>query len=250
MEPSFYAKEIRHQLGLNGPIDVYEVCNQLKVDIFEESLDIDGALLRKNGKARIIINSDIKYVSRKSFTVAHEIGHLSIPNHKDQNFYCTPLDIISFHSDRKMEVEANQFAAELLLPTIELQKELYMHPNFLFFNKIAEKYGASLTATIIKIIQLTDERIAIILSKDGTILWSSKSKSFPYKIKNGALDVNTFAYDFFKSQSLQEQAETVMASSWCLNVGKDIFITEESIVFDRLGIVLTLLSSNIGEEEL
>lgn len=55
---------------------------------------------------------------RKRFTIAHEIGHLLFNTSCDKSF-------LSFgFTKNPVEVEANQFAAELLIPLASLKKDL------------------------------------------------------------------------------------------------------------------------------
>jgi len=54
---------------------------------------------------------------RQRFTVAHEIGHLLL-GHTSNNF------ILDFYSRNPEEIEANQFAAELLMPLAMLKEDL------------------------------------------------------------------------------------------------------------------------------
>lgn len=55
---------------------------------------------------------------RKRFTIAHEIGHLLFNTSCDKS--SLPFDLIK----NPVEVEANQFAAELLIPLASLKKDL------------------------------------------------------------------------------------------------------------------------------
>lgn len=55
---------------------------------------------------------------RKRFTIAHEIGHLLFNTHCNKSFHS-----YDFVSD-PIETEANQFAAELLIPLASIKKDL------------------------------------------------------------------------------------------------------------------------------
>jgi hypothetical protein len=45
--PEYYAREVRHKLGLSGPIDVTEVATDLGVDVYEEDLDGPDGVLKQ-----------------------------------------------------------------------------------------------------------------------------------------------------------------------------------------------------------
>ncbi len=57
---------------------------------------------------------------RKRFTIAHEIGHLILNTSCNKSFFA-----FDFIKD-PIEVEANQFAAELLIPLVSIKKDLKM----------------------------------------------------------------------------------------------------------------------------
>lgn len=115
------ANIIRFELGLNGdPIeDIVKLLEKRGVIIHfmdYENLNLDnnrfdGVSSYVDGVPVILINKKIPD-SRKVFTIAHELGHIIM--HFD--FIIDPT--------RDIEKEANEFASELLLPTIEMQKVL------------------------------------------------------------------------------------------------------------------------------
>ncbi|MGE5586715.1 MAG: ImmA/IrrE family metallo-endopeptidase [Clostridia bacterium] len=115
LSPSQYARNLRFQLGLSGPVDVMAVADALGVPVYEEELDrFEGCLLWAGEKARILVRVSIRYESRKHFTIAHEFGHFYMPHHKRNAFSCTPQDIARYHGDLEHENEADEFAAEFL----------------------------------------------------------------------------------------------------------------------------------------
>lgn len=84
-----------------------------------------GMLLVVDGQSLISVKSSIREYPKKRFTVAHEMGHFSIPEHitKERYFFqCTDKDLNNFDKKGGKEAEANEFAAELLMPE-EMFKE-------------------------------------------------------------------------------------------------------------------------------
>jgi len=64
--------------------------------------------------------------TRRTFTLAHELGHILIPWHTGQ-FICKPDSIAAFEGSSKffhdeLGREANRFAAEFLMPTFYVQE--------------------------------------------------------------------------------------------------------------------------------
>lgn len=141
----------------------------------------EGILLKDNGNARIIISNNITNKGRKNFTLAHELGHYSIPTHTKGSFECIADFFNPFLRNPSDEVEANQFASELLLPEKLLKPILHTYkPDFESINELAEDCGTSLTATAIKFASLSDDCCILIATSDNRIKWFQKSPSFPY----------------------------------------------------------------------
>jgi Zn-dependent peptidase ImmA (M78 family) len=93
-----------------------------------EAEDISGLLYRVTGAAPVIgVNSTNPKV-RQRFTIGHELGHLTLNHGHDLilerlvrlNF----RDATSSTASDQEEIEANQFAAELLMPRDFLQHSL------------------------------------------------------------------------------------------------------------------------------
>lgn len=250
LPPLYYAQQLRSELGLSGPADMLEVASKLGIGVFEEPLDADGYLLRKGEDTRILINKRLGYEGRKSFTIAHEIGHFYMPHHQAKMYRCLGRDIEAYTRNNQMENEANEFAAEFLLPSRELDSYLKHPPNLDTVKEVSAAYGTSLTATAVKVVRLTCEKMAVVLSEAGEIKWVSRSQAFPYWVPRRQLHEWTYAYDYFVKGTLPLGPQKVLAAAWCEGVSRDAEIVEESVGFERLGIVLTLLYVPVGEDEL
>lgn len=92
------------------PVDVWAIANRLGVVIQEvEPIGWSGAVDSRTLPARIFLDRK-DAPTRKRFTIAHELGHLMV--HEPGQAY-RDLD---FRGHDRKEMEANQFAAELLMP--------------------------------------------------------------------------------------------------------------------------------------
>jgi hypothetical protein len=108
----------RHQNA--APVNVVSIANEFGVTVWEDRLDggISGKLFkdRVNGGPTgysIIVNAPESLV-RKRFTVAHEIAHFLL--HRNQASEIN--DDVYYRSglSSAMEMQANQVAAEILMP--------------------------------------------------------------------------------------------------------------------------------------
>jgi|ERR1051325_4541114 Zn-dependent peptidase ImmA (M78 family) len=88
--------------------------------------DVSGFLL-KQGRTSVIGVNSLHHPNRQRFTIAHEIGHFVLHNfdevHVDKSVVKL-RDKASSKGELREEVEANRFAAELIMPRNLLEREL------------------------------------------------------------------------------------------------------------------------------
>jgi Zn-dependent peptidase ImmA (M78 family) len=81
--------------------------------------DLSGALIRNSNEVVIGVNS-AHHEHRQRFTIAHEIGHFLLHEgmqlHVDQDFRINLRDSRSSTAEDVEEIDANRFAAQLLMP--------------------------------------------------------------------------------------------------------------------------------------
>jgi len=89
--------------------------------------DISGILIRE-GERKLIVVNEKHSVVRQRFTIAHEIAHLVLHRgeevHVDSAFLVNLRDPRSGNADNLEEVEANAFAANLLMPADWVRRAL------------------------------------------------------------------------------------------------------------------------------
>jgi Zn-dependent peptidase ImmA (M78 family) len=125
------AKELLSRHPAKGAwIDVFALAKKLPEVAAVQAMDLDddisGALLPvSEGKWLILVNQD-HAPTRQRFSVAHELGHLYLHQyrvpHADRTMKLR--DAQSSQGSAFEEIEANQFAAELLMPRDLLIKAL------------------------------------------------------------------------------------------------------------------------------
>jgi Zn-dependent peptidase ImmA (M78 family) len=123
------AAELRNAAGARSiPVDPVVIAEYLGCRVVAEhfSDDLSGVLIRKDGAATIAVNVGDSLL-RKRFTVAHECGHMAL-GHEGDLFVDkqvvnrrNPTSSLAI-DDR--EIEANQFAASLLMPRDEVVSHL------------------------------------------------------------------------------------------------------------------------------
>lgn len=164
-------------------LDIGEIA-ELNADGFIGGLLTDhersfGGILVKKGLNR----------HRRRFTIAHELGHFLIPTHqpvKAGQFLCSESDMARWSAreqDRaaRMEVEANQFAAGILLPAPSLRSFLkpYSDPDLHQMLAVHEHFDVSREAASRAYAKFKGEKIATIIVKEGRIYRIYKAPAFP-----------------------------------------------------------------------
>jgi len=243
-----YARALARGLP-GGTGDLFRLAPRLGLEIREATADgFDGALIRVREVplGAIVIRKSIREIGRKNFTLAHEIGHFLLPGHDQAELVCTKSDIGNWADGSKaIEREADEFAAELLMPTALVQRIVHSTvPSLQLIEKIAQRFHTSFSAAAWRYCDLTKEQCAIVWSNEGRIDWSKRSETFPFSLwKGNPLHDGTFAYRGFAGLAIPKQPQEVPASFWVS--GNDLAehrrLYEHSKVLPAYGSVISLL---------
>ena len=114
------------------PVPVEKIARSLGAWVRHSPLDEELAgMIYIKGSTPIIGVNSLHHPNRRRFTIAHEIAHLELHRdsiidqvHVDRRFPVLMRDANSATGTERMEIEANQFAAELLMPSSLLIKSL------------------------------------------------------------------------------------------------------------------------------
>jgi Zn-dependent peptidase ImmA (M78 family) len=145
-----------------APVPVEEIARKLGAQITYESFEgeISGMLYRDQGTAVIGVNSR-HAPTRQRFTVAHEIGHFLM--HEGQPVFIDRFVRVNWRDGEcsREEVQANTFAAELLMPRdltrTVVERTLYRRRDFTpqeFVGVLAKRFEVSAAAMQYRLINL------------------------------------------------------------------------------------------------
>jgi Zn-dependent peptidase ImmA (M78 family) len=235
------------RFGLDSRDRLTEIAEEFGIDVlYRPAESYDGALLRIRDAQRgcIVINSRIREESRKRFTLAHEIGHFVLPGQQEVSAPCKQQRIENWDADLyRPELEANRFAAEILMPRGLMAEFVQSEPSLESIRSIAQLCGTSLTASAVRLITLTPHRAAVVWSQNQKILWSKLSAGFVRWIRKGEVRENSFAVRCYRKQSVPDQLAPVPASAWLYEKGlqERAQIWEQSVRLKNYGAVLSLL---------
>lgn len=155
------AKQVLKAGGFNSvPIDIYGVAESLGIQVCFEEMEneVSGLLLVENGEATIAVNQ-AHHPNRQRFTTAHECAHFLLHSAGRDHLF---IDEAYFRNsassaglDRR-EIEANAFAAMLLMPKWLLQQELqgYEKITDLDIYRLAMRFGVSEQAMTLRLVKL------------------------------------------------------------------------------------------------
>jgi hypothetical protein len=246
-EPEDYARLLLSQLNITHVGELNEVLNPLRLTVHEtDATSFEGALVCRKDRSKgiIVLNTKIDEEGRKRFTVCHEVGHFILPGHGQISCRSTGLETYRA-SLAPQEVEANRVASELLLPT----KLIYpivtkKKATIALAKELGLEFQTSLTATVYKLVKVTEERCAIVWSADGAVRWFDRNEYFRQFVSLGLLDEQTVASRLFKDRSVREADGFVYAESWLIGDGLSgrIKLWEDSIYLPNFNSVLSILT--------
>ncbi|MGF1592299.1 MAG: ImmA/IrrE family metallo-endopeptidase [Kiloniellaceae bacterium] len=126
--------------------------------------DIDGLTLRPSGMRPVIFLNKDRPADRMRFSLAHEFAHVVL--------HPFPYE--------EMEKEANEFAAELLMPRRSILPDLRRRISIPYLGKLKLKWRVAMSAILYRA-----KAVGAIQGDDATALWKQMS-SFGYRTKEPA----------------------------------------------------------------
>jgi Zn-dependent peptidase ImmA (M78 family) len=162
------AREARKLLQANnvtrGPVPVEQLAKALSIDVRYSagSEEVSGALIRNEESVVIAVNS-AQHDNRQRFTIAHEIGHFLLHKgtqvHFDEDFRINYRNAVSSDATEQDEIEANGFAAALLMPEPFLRRDwLRLRPEDAaipsVIKSLAVRYKVSTKAMELRLVNL------------------------------------------------------------------------------------------------
>ncbi|QAY96413.1 hypothetical protein CWB41_12295 [Methylovirgula ligni] len=222
---------------------------------------VSGMLLRHGNSFGIIYATHIASEGFQRFSVSHELGHYFLEGHIDQLLQTgVHVSHAGFVTADPYELEADHFAAGLLMPETPFRKELENHePGLATVDALAARCITSRTATAIRYAELSRAAIAVVVSTGGVIdycfmsdamktlpklLWLRKGTRLPAGTATARL---ADAPDQVRAGAAV--AEEADVRDWLGGTTKAA-VSEESVGLGGYGKILTVLSSDvIGREE-
>ena len=139
----------------NSPIDVNKIAELLGFIVlpfdFPETM---SAVVRIEGDKKVIAVNKNKHEVRQRFSIAHELGHYLSGHDNFSHDRHTVVDREKSYLDshHREEEEADEFAAEILMPEFMLKEDVLVNSMSPF--ELAKKYNVSEQAMLMQLINL------------------------------------------------------------------------------------------------
>ena len=246
------------------PVDPITLAQSLDIEVYPKPTrvpGVSGMLLRVGDQFGIAYATHIDNIGFQHFSIAHELGHYFLPGHIDAVLVNgSHQSRADFTSGDRYEMEADRFAAGLLMPTFLFTKAMRDAGDGLAaIDFLADLCQTSRTATAIRYTQCTRDPVAIVLSIGDRIDYCFMSDALKevdgldWIRKRHPLPKNTKTFAFNQDEDRVRDADHDEDMSdlqdW-FNGPHSVEITEEVVGLGKYGKTLTVLTAlNLPDPE-
>jgi Zn-dependent peptidase ImmA (M78 family) len=170
------AERVIREHGVTAvPVQPVAIATELGIEVVEKPASnggVSGMLIRVGEQFCIAYAAHIKSHGFRRFSIAHELGHYFLEGHIDAIFTQDSIheSRAGFLSSMEYELEADHFAARLLMPNALFSAALQKAGDGLTaVENLASTCETSLPATAIRYTECTREPVAVILSTGNSI---------------------------------------------------------------------------------
>lgn len=193
-------------------------------------------------EARIIGRSDRAVISvndaappvRQRFSIGHELGHWR--HHRGKALFCRSADIglKSTFKQTNVELVANKFAADLLMPGYLFDEvaRAYPKPNFATVDAVAEQFSVSRSAAAIRLVRRGHFPAILVCHGPHGRKWFFRSPLVPerwFPRQDLDSESSAFAVQFGRSPGTSHLSK-IGADAWFDRFGAENFEVREQAV--------------------
>lgn len=219
-------KKLYNECGMYDPLDlsIKEVIQSKNILVKEEPMDgSDGRIVPYQNGAIITVNNKIKYDSRKKFVLAHELGHFILHKNSKKMFFDNQDTLNRWYHDTYgvLEKEANEFAAEFIMPSGIFKEECsgeVFDPEFLDY--LSEGFEVSKTAALLRYVKHGNIPVCLVYCKDNKMQWFKRSEGFKYYLEfdyDMPPPRSSVAYELFTKGTIyrgKDRKQVIKKSTW------------------------------------
>ena len=218
------AKRVLAECGLDDPTEtpLPDIIFGRRAFYQERPLDQkDGEMVTVGSRSIITVNSNIPFETRRRFAAAHELGHYEMHRTLFPMYLDSEMDLINWYQQGEHETEANQFAAEFLMPSKMFADECRgkeFGPATMGY--LADRFRVSKTAAILRYVRCGIYPFCVVFCRENRMRWWKMSEKFGLFLKfnsNLPPPTDSVAYELFTtnhSYTGEEQKQTIWKSTW------------------------------------
>lgn len=228
-------KRVYAECGITDPLQlsIETIIESKNIMIREDPLEgADGRILMKGDRAVITLNSQINYAPKKRFILAHELGHFELHRHLKKGYSDNDETLNHWYQSTyaNEELEANEFAAEFLMPTELFRKECERKKfDHKVIEHLASRFQVSKTAALLKFAKNGNGNhpIFLVCCQDNIMRWFKKSDDWRYYSlfsKGMPVPTGTVAHEVFQRGMANygdEKSQQIWKSDWFVMNGDE-----------------------------
>lgn len=258
---------IREQGIVTLPVDPIAIAKNVDIKVVAKPASargVSGMLIRQGNDFAIAYATHIDSLGFQHFSIAHELGHFFLEGHV---YAVIGSDGVhqshaGFSSDNRYELEADHFAAALLMPDALFSAALSRAGEGLAaIEHLSGLCVTSLTATAIRYAKSTDEAVAVVVSRGKRVNYCFMSRALaevasPNRIGKGEMlppdsPTEIFNRDHARVARAERTAGTSDLQDW-MGGRHSVALSEEVVGLGSYGHTLTVLTAQgaVDEEEL
>jgi len=207
----------------------------------------EARLVRRGDKGLIRVSDRIREPGRRRFAIAHELGHWSEHRHASQLSLCLDSEVIAYQGSFD-ELEANAFAANLLMPGKFLRDTYTAAPSFDLIQTISHELQTTLTASAVRVVETTLDSCFVVFSDIATrqVKWWRRSGRCPEIWLEGKQTISELSavHDICTKNQFSSASEEVNPRAWFSHLSEcdKLVVVEESMRLGSYPIAISLLS--------
>lgn len=261
--PTALAAKIHQLEQMPSQVPLEELCKRLGIGSIEElaTAGFEAALIMDEHKARgSILVAAGRAPPRRRYSIAHELGHFLIPAHRPHggdSFECSLADLHLLNPKdrdrrRRIEAEANSFAAHLLMPPAQVRSSLRQGTsNLEHLCAMARKFGVSKEAMARAWAEHHREPVAVIIAHHGRVVRYYRGEDFPWlPDQNGRQLPEDSLAAAVPAPGEYTPVEEIEPDVWLSSRdAKSVLSLTEQVLGQRDGYALILLQADLDEDE-
>jgi Zn-dependent peptidase ImmA (M78 family) len=218
------ARRVLEECGLDDPTELPMKEIILGRKAFYQEIPLngkDGEIVSFGRRSVITINSSIRPLTRKRFAAAHELGHFEMHRDLTKIFLDTNSEMSNWCEQAGLEREANEFAAEFLMPSGLFHEEcrgMKFGPSVI--DHLAHRFQVSKMAALLHFVNRGNHPICVVYCKSNRLNWwrmSPQFEHYPKLIQYAHPPIESLTYKLFmtRNESFGDvQEREVLKSTW------------------------------------